>query len=111
MKMGIKSTEKKLSKMNINQGDRKLKVAILGGGISGCACSFFLKDIFGDDVELTMLEKSDHIGGRIKTVNFNGRNYEVGAQSLHSSNFYMKLFLGFLSNIFAFSLIKNILFS
>ncbi len=100
--MGIVSTEKKLSEMNINDGDRKIKVAIIGGGISGCACSFFLKDMFGETVDITVFEKSDHIGGRIKTVTFDGRNYEVGAQSLHSSNYYMKLFSAILSNLISF---------
>lgn len=68
-------------------------MAILGGGISGCASSYFLRDIFGENLDLTVFEKSDHIGGRLETIKVNGRDYEIGGQSLHSTNFYMNSFL------------------
>ena len=39
-----------------------------------------------------------YLGGRLETTSFNGRDYELGALFLHSSNFYMKSFLESLSN-------------
>lgn len=72
---------------------KKLKIAIIGAGISGCSCAYFLRDMFGDKVELVVFEQSNQIGGRLETVNFKGRDYELGGSILHSSNLYMKSFV------------------
>ena len=42
----------------------KPKIAIIGTGISGLACAYFLKD----DFELTLFEKDDRVGGHSNTV-------------------------------------------
>ena len=45
-----------------NFKDEKIKIAIVGGGISGCSCAYFLREIFGENVELVVFEQSDKIG-------------------------------------------------
>ena len=70
-----------------------LKKAIAGGGISGCASAFFLKETFGDKIELVVIEKTDRIGGRLETLDVDNRSYELGGSILHSSNLYMKTFV------------------
>jgi prenylcysteine oxidase/farnesylcysteine lyase len=49
--------------------------------------------LFDDQVELVVFEKSDHVGGRLATCEFDGREYEYGGSILHSSNAYMKKFV------------------
>ena len=40
-----------------------------------------------------MFERSDRVGGRLDTYDFNGRAYEIGGTIIHSSNLYMKRFM------------------
>ncbi|RNA08442.1 prenylcysteine oxidase-like [Brachionus plicatilis] len=72
---------------------KKIKIAIVGSGISGAANAYFLRQTFCDNVELVMFEKADKIGGRLATFEFNGRLYELGGSVLHPSNNYMHEFL------------------
>ncbi|CAF0785178.1 unnamed protein product [Brachionus calyciflorus] len=73
--------------------EKKLKIAIIGSGISGTANAYFLKHLFGDKVEIVIFEKSNSIGGRLATYEFNERMYEIGGSVLHPSNKYMEEFL------------------
>ena len=98
----------------------KIKICIIGGGISGCSVSFFLKETFGDNADITLFEKTDTIGiksiymyrqtiikwniyiflgGRLATIDCDNRTFEVGGSILHSSNLYMKSFLKICGNI------------
>jgi oxygen-dependent protoporphyrinogen oxidase len=43
----------------------KRKIAIIGGGIAGLSAGFFMKDRFGDQVDFTVFEKEDRLGGTI----------------------------------------------
>lgn len=72
--------------------------AIIGSGISGAANVFFLRQMFSNNAELIMFEKSDKIGGRLDTFSFNDRFYELGGSVLHPSNNYMNEFLEKLGN-------------
>ena len=67
--------------------------AIIGGGISGAASAYFLNELFEDAVQLTVFERSSRIGGRLATIEHDGRFYELGGSVIHSSNRYMKAFL------------------
>jgi protoporphyrinogen oxidase len=40
-----------------------------------------------------VFEKSDRVGGRLATVEFENRSYELGGSILHPSNLYMKAFM------------------
>jgi len=50
--------------MDTNQNKHKPSVAIIGLGISGLGCAHFLKD----EVDLTLYEANDYIGGHTNTV-------------------------------------------
>jgi prenylcysteine oxidase/farnesylcysteine lyase len=78
------------SNSNLNQ---KVKIAIIGGGISGCSCAFFLRQLFENQIDVTVFEKTNQIGGRLRTIEYNDRKYELGGSILHPSNLYMKSFL------------------
>jgi protoporphyrinogen/coproporphyrinogen III oxidase len=53
-------------------------VAVIGGGISGLACAFRLKQL---GVPFVLLEKSNRFGGVVQTIAQNGFLYECGPQS------------------------------
>lgn len=63
------------------------KVAILGAGISGLACGWYLKKKF-PDISLTIFEKTSRPGGLINTVLHQGSLFEWGPRSLraHDAN-------------------------
>jgi protoporphyrinogen/coproporphyrinogen III oxidase len=54
-----------------------VKVAIVGGGLTGLATAWHLRD----DVEVTLLEASDRLGGEIHTVDFAGAPTDLGADA------------------------------
>jgi prenylcysteine oxidase/farnesylcysteine lyase len=90
-------TEKLLSNEIQNEKfkepEKKIQIAILGAGISGCASAYFLKQAFDNRVELCVFEKSDLIGGRMATFEYHDRLYESGGTVLHPMNLYMQKFL------------------
>jgi protoporphyrinogen oxidase len=51
------------------------KIIIVGGGISGLYLGYKLADHY----DVTILEKSDRLGGRIMTKSYAGINFEAGA--------------------------------
>ncbi|KAL0278843.1 UNVERIFIED_CONTAM: hypothetical protein PYX00_000533 [Menopon gallinae] len=75
-----------------DQQKPQLKIAIIGGGIGGTSCAYFLRSLFGDSVGLDLYE-AENIGGRLSVVSFGGKNYEVGGSIIHSRNKYMTKFL------------------
>lgn len=54
------------------------RIAILGAGISGLACAWFLKKRFGSQIDLTLLEASSRVGGWIQTSNQGSFLFEQG---------------------------------
>jgi protoporphyrinogen/coproporphyrinogen III oxidase len=58
-----------------------MRVAVVGGGISGLAAAHRLRRELGPDVEITVLELSDRIGGKLRTVDLAGHRYDVGAEA------------------------------
>lgn len=54
------------------------KIAILGGGISGLATLHFLKQRFHEDVDVTLYEASDRLGGSIQSIKQDGFLFETG---------------------------------
>ncbi len=57
------------------------RVVILGGGISGLSAAFYVKKLAEDrqlEVEITLVEKSDRLGGKLQTVRQNHFMIEKG---------------------------------
>ncbi|CAE8646285.1 unnamed protein product, partial [Polarella glacialis] len=65
---------------------RRIKVAILGGGIGGSAVAVWLRDLLGDEqVELVMFQNSP-VGGRCQVIELDGQHYEAGAAIVSEMN-------------------------
>ena len=56
-------------------------IIILGAGISGLATGWFLRNLLGSQVQLTILEKSHRPGGWIETVEKENFLFELGPRS------------------------------
>lgn len=52
---------------------RKPTVAIVGGGIAGMGCAYFLRDQF----DITLFDRNDHVGGHSRTVGIREDDREV----------------------------------
>jgi len=52
---------------------------IIGGGISGLYTAYKLINKFGENVNITIYEKSNKFGGKINTIHKNGLIFEAGA--------------------------------
>ncbi|HEX2639461.1 MAG TPA: protoporphyrinogen oxidase [Pyrinomonadaceae bacterium] len=59
-----------------------MKVAVIGGGISGLATAFLLKR---KDVNVTVFEAYENVGGNIQTIEKDGYTIEQGPNSLLKS--------------------------
>lgn len=77
-----------------------LFLAIIGGGIGGTSCAFFLEEIFKEKAEIHVYE-GNKIGGRLATASMSdGNEYETGGSIIHGRNKYMSDFVRDLGNIF-----------
>ncbi|MCB1135096.1 MAG: protoporphyrinogen oxidase [Chlamydiia bacterium] len=56
----------------------KPRVLILGAGISGLACAWYLGEHFGNALDVKVLEKEERAGGWIRTLNEEGFLFELG---------------------------------
>jgi monoamine oxidase len=63
-----------------------LKVAVIGAGISGGCTANFLKQLLGSNVHISVYEKESRIGGRLRTVNVDGVDAELGGAVYHHVN-------------------------
>ena len=61
---------------------------IIGGGISGASAAYASRKLFGEDASLDIYE-FNQIGGRLQTVEIDGRHYECGGNIIHPKNMYM----------------------
>lgn len=66
-------------------------IAIVGSGIGGSSCSYFLRDRLRDDIDIDLYEANE-IGGRLATVEYEDQMYEVGGCIIHERNKYMNTF-------------------
>ncbi|KAH7522034.1 hypothetical protein FEM48_Zijuj07G0095100 [Ziziphus jujuba var. spinosa] len=68
-----------------------MRVAVLGGGISGLVSAYFLAK---NGVEVDLYEKEDYLGGHAKTVAFNGVDFDIGFMVFNSVTYpnMMELF-------------------
>jgi len=67
----------------------KKKIAIIGGGITACACAFILNSK-GYKVEI--YEKTNSLGGILKDLKFNKETFLSGPQYLDKSDWIKNLF-------------------
>jgi len=67
-----------------------LRIAVIGGGISGVSCAYFLKEQLGKQslpCEIKIYEKSTRIGGAVYTESVDNSLYEGGVDSFLSEEF------------------------
>jgi oxygen-dependent protoporphyrinogen oxidase len=58
-----------------------MRVAVVGGGISGLAAAHRLRTLLGPAARIEVLEQRDRIGGVLHTVDFAGVPFDVGAEA------------------------------
>ncbi|MBM7776267.1 oxygen-dependent protoporphyrinogen oxidase [Actinokineospora baliensis] len=58
-----------------------MRVAVVGGGIAGLAAAHRLRALLGPTAEITVVEQSDRLGGKIRTTELAGRRFDVGAEA------------------------------
>lgn len=61
------------------------KIGIIGAGIGGLSVGYFLSK-HDKNVEITIYDKLDSIGGRIKTISFQNKKIDIGAIYFHETN-------------------------
>ncbi|KAJ6632986.1 Prenylcysteine oxidase [Pseudolycoriella hygida] len=72
---------------------QNVKIAIIGGGIGGTSCAYFLNEMFGEKADIFIYE-GNKIGGRLATVSMtDGNEYETGGSIIHERNKYMTDFV------------------
>lgn len=67
----------------------KIRVAIIGSGVSGSAAAYFLHKSLREQVETVVFEKEDRIGGRIRSIKIGEEEWETGGSIIHSENQYL----------------------
>ncbi|XP_038603323.1 prenylcysteine oxidase 1 [Tachyglossus aculeatus] len=68
------------------------KIAVIGAGIGGTSAAYYLRQKFGQDVQIDVFEKGD-VGGRLATLTMEGQEYEAGGSVIHPLNLHMKRFV------------------
>jgi protoporphyrinogen oxidase len=63
-----------------------------------------LSNLFKNQIQIQIFEKSDQIGGRIDSFEYFNRFYETGGTILHPKNLYMNEFLKISSNDLTYSI-------
>lgn len=68
---------------------KAVNIAIVGAGIGGSSCSYFIRELFGAQANIDVFEASNRIGGRLHTVEIAGKKFESGGSIIHPKNKYM----------------------
>lgn len=56
-------------------------VAVVGGGITGLVAAYRLRRSLGPDARIVLVEQSDRLGGKLRTVDLGGGPVDVGAEA------------------------------
>ena len=88
-------------KPDIKNGVEKTpRIAIIGSGIGGTATAHFVRELLGENAQISVFEKANRIGGRLATIDFAGDTFESGGSIIHPKNLYMKGFVELLGTYF-----------
>lgn len=60
---------------------RRVSVAVVGGGVTGLVAAYRLRQQFGADAEITVLEAGSRLGGKLRTVPLGDGPVDVGAEA------------------------------
>lgn len=58
-----------------------MRVAVVGGGISGLTAAYRLRQALGPDAGVTVVEMTGRTGGKLRTIELAGHPYDVGAEA------------------------------
>ncbi|WP_446223130.1 protoporphyrinogen oxidase [Nocardia sp. IBHARD005] len=58
-----------------------MRIAVVGGGISGLVAAYRLRQRLGDDVDIVVLEQSGRVGGVLQTRELAGEPVDLGAEA------------------------------
>ncbi|GAA1225378.1 protoporphyrinogen oxidase [Prauserella halophila] len=58
-----------------------MRVAVVGGGVSGLTAAYRLRTLLGRDAAITVCEASGELGGKLRTVSLAGVPCDVGAEA------------------------------
>ncbi|MTE13746.1 protoporphyrinogen oxidase [Nocardia aurantiaca] len=58
-----------------------MRVAVVGGGISGLVAAYRLRKALGESAELVLVERRDRVGGILRTVEIEGDPVDLGAEA------------------------------
>ncbi|MFD6354171.1 protoporphyrinogen oxidase [Nocardia tengchongensis] len=58
-----------------------MRVAVVGGGISGLVAAYRLRQALGESAELILVERRDRVGGILRTVDIEGDPVDLGAEA------------------------------
>jgi prenylcysteine oxidase/farnesylcysteine lyase len=83
-----------------NKAETTPRVAIIGSGIGGSATAHFVREILGENAQISVFEKANRVGGRLATLDFAGHTFESGGCIIHPKNLYMKRFVELLGTTF-----------
>ncbi|QUH01341.1 protoporphyrinogen oxidase [Saccharopolyspora erythraea] len=56
-------------------------VAVVGGGAAGLAAAYRLRRELGPQARITLVEQTDRLGGKLRTVRLAGRDFDLGAEA------------------------------
>jgi len=70
--------------MGDDDSSRKLRVAVIGGGLSGLSAAYELGK--NPLLHVDLFERSDHLGGIVSTTEKDGFLFELGPQSMNSKH-------------------------
>ncbi|MFJ4655945.1 protoporphyrinogen oxidase [Nocardia sp. NPDC088792] len=58
-----------------------MRIAVVGGGISGLVAGYRLRQTLGADAELVLIEQRDRVGGILRTAEIVGEPVDLGAEA------------------------------
>lgn len=58
-----------------------MRVAVVGGGISGLTAAYRLRTLLGAGAEITVFESTEQVGGKLRTIDLGGSSVDIGAEA------------------------------